>query len=150
MFSLASMLTCVLTLMELLANTRVHHLVLMNVAEVENVKRTYTCEDKQPVETIKCGCFKVRNKRLPGFGVVIAEDCGYAKNMRAANFRMLTSAHLHGGQIRPQHLNGCDKHIFQDSAWVLVLCTLSVGVLWREIRLGWDTDTQTSGNWETK
>lgn len=59
MFSLASMLTCVLTLMELLADTRVHHLVLMNVAEVENVKRTYTCEDKRPVETIKFGCFKI-------------------------------------------------------------------------------------------
>lgn len=74
MFSLASMLTCVLTLMELLANTGIQHLVLMNVAEVENVKRLYTCEDKQPVETITFGCFKVRNKGLPGFGVVFG-DC---------------------------------------------------------------------------
>lgn len=67
------MLTCVLTLMELLANTCVHHLVLMNVAEVENVTRTYTCEDKQPVGSIKFGGFKVRNKglRLPGFEVVM-------------------------------------------------------------------------------
>lgn len=48
--------------MELLANTCLHQLVLMHVADVENVERTYTCEDKQQVElrkeeTMEFGCF---------------------------------------------------------------------------------------------